>query len=47
MHKPAVIEPNDTLDVSCAFGTLGRSARVDFGDPIDDEECVAYLFVTP
>ncbi len=44
--SPALLEPNDDLRVSCSFGTLGRTEPVPFGDAVDDEECVAYLFVT-
>jgi hypothetical protein len=45
--SPALVEPNDELRVSCSFGTLGQTEPIVFGDAIGDEECVAYLFVTP
>jgi hypothetical protein len=45
--EPARVEAGDQLYLSCAYRTLGRTAPVAFGDDIDDEECVAYLFVTP
>jgi hypothetical protein len=41
-----VLEPGDTLHISCTYDTQGRTDPVMFGDAIDDEECVAYLFVT-
>jgi hypothetical protein len=43
---PAALSPGDRLHVYCAYGTEGRVDPVVFGDGIDDEECVAYLFVT-
>ena len=46
LTRPARVEPGDRMRVSCVFGTLGRDAPMVIGDGIDDEECVAYLFVT-
>ncbi len=46
-QSPVPIDASDVLHVSCTFGTLGRTDPVPFGDSIDDEECTAYLFVTP
>ena len=45
-QRPVGLEPNDRVRISCVYGTLGREQPVVFGDGIDDEECVAYLFVT-
>ena len=45
-QTPALLEAYDRVRVSCAYETLGRDRPVKFGDGIDDEECVAYLFVT-
>jgi hypothetical protein len=44
--RPTRIEAADHLRISCEYVTLGRTEPVAFGDAIDDEECVAYLFVT-
>jgi hypothetical protein len=44
--EPALLEPGDRVHLSCAYNTQGRTRATLFGDGIDDEECVAYLFVT-
>jgi hypothetical protein len=43
--KPITVEANDKLRISCAYRTLGRAEPVAFGDLIDNEECVAWLYV--
>jgi Copper type II ascorbate-dependent monooxygenase, C-terminal domain len=44
--SPRILEAGDAVHISCTYNTEGRTAPVVFGDGIDDEECVAYLFVT-
>jgi hypothetical protein len=43
--NPIDVNPGDRITISCAYHTLGRPAPTVFGDGIDDEECVARLFV--
>jgi hypothetical protein len=43
---PRRIDAGDVLHLSCTYDTRGRTDPVQFGDDIDDEECVAYLLVT-
>jgi hypothetical protein len=45
-ERPLVVAPGDRIRISCAYGTLGSPAPIAFGDGNNDEECVAYLFVT-
>lgn len=40
------LQQKDRLHIACSYATLGRDKPIVFGDGIDDEECVAYLFVT-
>jgi hypothetical protein len=44
--QPTVIETGQKLRLSCEHTTLGRTETMHSGDSIDDEECVAYLYVT-
>ncbi len=46
LDRPLPVERDDQLRIACSYGTLGRTRPIEFGDGIDDEECVAYLFVT-
>ncbi len=43
---PIALAPGDRLHLSCSYNTTGRTAPTPFGEGIDEEECVAYLFVT-
>lgn len=43
--NPIDVKAGDRISISCAYETLGRTRPTLFGDDIDDEECIAYLFV--
>jgi hypothetical protein len=44
-RQPISLEPGDTLRLQCSYRTLGRVEPMRFGEALDDEECVARLFV--
>jgi hypothetical protein len=44
-EKPLEVQGGDVIRVSCAYTTRGRAVPVGIGERIDDEECLASLFV--
>ncbi len=45
-QQPVRVGPGDRLRIRCTYTTLNREA-VRMGEDISEEECVAYLYVTP
>jgi hypothetical protein len=43
---PRLVRAGSDLHIICDFNTQGRTDPVQFGDRTDEEECVAWLFVT-
>jgi hypothetical protein len=43
--EPSKVAPNDRITLECAFETFDRDRPVALADTIEDEECVAHLFV--
>ncbi len=44
--RPMALKPGDTLQLSCVYNTQSRLEPVSLGEDIEQEECVAYLYVT-
>jgi hypothetical protein len=44
--EPRRVRAGSNLHIRCDFNTQGRTDPVQFGDSTDEEECVAWLFVT-